>query len=223
MLYKLALIFPLRWRHNGHGSVSNHQPRDCFLNRLFRHRSKKTSKLRVTGLCAGNSPEAGEFPAQMASNAENASIWWRHHAQEMISATLTRRVLRYEMPIHVYISYKNFNTATQARCVINVDDCFLDWTSCIDSSPPGQNGRHFGDDIFLSENVSILIKILLKFIPNGPINNIPALVQIMAWRWPGDKPLSEPMPTCSLTHICGTARDELIVTKVKNLHHNGTF
>ena len=48
-------------------------------NRLFRHRSKKTSKLRVTGLCAGNSPEAGEFPPQMASNAENVSIWWRHH------------------------------------------------------------------------------------------------------------------------------------------------
>ena len=49
------------------------------LNRLFGHRSKKTSKLRVTGLCVGNSPETGEFPAQMASNAENVSIWWRHH------------------------------------------------------------------------------------------------------------------------------------------------
>ena len=47
---------------------------------LFRHRWKKTSKLRVTGLCEGNSPVTGEFPAQMASNAENASIWWRHHA-----------------------------------------------------------------------------------------------------------------------------------------------
>ena len=44
------------------------------LNRLFRRRSKKTSKLRVTGLCAGNSPGTGEFPAQMASNAENVSI-----------------------------------------------------------------------------------------------------------------------------------------------------
>ena len=46
---------------------------------LFRRRSKKTSKLCVTGLCAGNSPWTGEFPAQMASNAENVSIWWRHH------------------------------------------------------------------------------------------------------------------------------------------------
>ena len=72
----------LLWRHNGRGSVSNHQPYDCLLNRLFRRRSKKTTKLRVTGLCVGNSPGTGEFPAQMASNAENVSIWWRHHEQE---------------------------------------------------------------------------------------------------------------------------------------------
>ena len=71
---------PLQWRHNGRDSVSNHQPCDCLLNRLFRRRSKKTSKLRVSGLCVGNSPGTGEFPAQMASNAENVSIWWRHHA-----------------------------------------------------------------------------------------------------------------------------------------------
>ena len=71
---------PLRWRHNGHSGVSNHQPHHCLLNRLFECRSQKTSKLRVTGLCAGNSPGTGEFPAQMASNAENVSIWWRHHA-----------------------------------------------------------------------------------------------------------------------------------------------
>ena len=49
------------------------------LNRLFRRRSKKTSKLLVTGLCAGNSPGTGEFLAQTASNAENVSIWWRYH------------------------------------------------------------------------------------------------------------------------------------------------
>ena len=69
----------LRWRHNGHDSVSNHQHHDCLLNRLFRRRSKKTSKLRVTGRCVGNSPVTGEFPTQRASNAENISIWWRHH------------------------------------------------------------------------------------------------------------------------------------------------
>ena len=47
------IFCPLQWRHNGRDSVSNHQPHDCLLNRLFRRRSKKTSKLRVTGLCAG--------------------------------------------------------------------------------------------------------------------------------------------------------------------------
>ena len=69
----------LRWRHNELDNVSDHQPHDCLLNRLFGRRSKKTSKPRVTGLCAGNSPETGEFLAQMASSAENVSIWWRHH------------------------------------------------------------------------------------------------------------------------------------------------
>ena len=71
----------LQWRHNEPDGVSNHQPRNCLLNRLYRHRSKKTSKLRVTGLCEGNSPVIGEFPAQRASNAENVSIWWRHHVK----------------------------------------------------------------------------------------------------------------------------------------------
>ena len=80
----------LQWRHNEHDSVSNHQPHVCFFSRLFRHRSKKTSKLHVTGLCAGNSPEAGEFPAQMASNAENVSIWWRHHAFKWRGSMLTK-------------------------------------------------------------------------------------------------------------------------------------
>ena len=75
-----------QWRHNGRDSVSNHQPHDCLLNRLFRHSSMKTSKLRVTGLCAGNSPGTGEFPAQMASYEEYVSIWWRHHDQRQAKA-----------------------------------------------------------------------------------------------------------------------------------------
>ena len=70
---------PLLWRHNGLDGVSNHHPHHCLLSRLFGRRSKKTSKLCVSGLCAGNSPGTGEFPVQMASNAENVSIWWRHH------------------------------------------------------------------------------------------------------------------------------------------------
>ena len=68
----------LQWRPNERDDASNHKPHDCFLNGLFRRRSKKTSKLRVTGLCEGNSQVTGEFPEPWASNAENVSIWRRH-------------------------------------------------------------------------------------------------------------------------------------------------
>ena len=69
----------LQWRHNGRDGVSNHRRLGCLLNRVLRLRSKKISKLRVTGL-AGKSPVIGEFLAQGTSNAENVSIWWRHHS-----------------------------------------------------------------------------------------------------------------------------------------------
>ena len=96
---------PLQWRHNGRDSVSNHRPHDCLLNRLFRRRSRKTSKLRVTGLCAGNSPGTGEFPAQMASNAENISIGWRHHAlshwgQGKIAARLQTTIISFNWKLY---------------------------------------------------------------------------------------------------------------------------
>ena len=70
----------LQWRHNESDDISNYQPRDRFLNRSFRRGPKKTSNLRVTGFCVGNSPVTDEFPAQRASNAEDVSIWWHHHA-----------------------------------------------------------------------------------------------------------------------------------------------
>ena len=73
---------------------------------------------------------------------------------------------------------------------------------------PKHNGRHFADDIlkciFLNENAWIPIEISLKFVPKGPIDNIPALVKLMAWRRPGDKPLPEPMMVRLPTHICVT-------------------
>ena len=75
----VKFVLALQWRHNGCNSVSNHQPSECLLSCLIRRRSKKPSKLCVTGLCAGNSPETGEFPAQRASYVENVSIWWCHH------------------------------------------------------------------------------------------------------------------------------------------------
>ena len=68
------------------------------------------------------------------------------------------------------------------------------WPFCVNKMTTTTTGRHFANDIFkcifLNENVWIPVKISLKFVPKGPINNIPALIQIMAWHWPGNKPLS---------------------------------
>ena len=122
---------PLRWRHNGRDSVSNHKPQDCFLNRLFRHRSTKISKLRVTGLCAGNSPEAGEFPAQMASNAENVSIWWRHHGSSVIilkskiyknffSVVSLAKILYW---LHIWLSRQWRRSALNPYSMIKLNSC----------------------------------------------------------------------------------------------------
>ena len=94
-----------------------------------------------------------------------------------------------------------------AQKLFSCSDNFLDH-GYINTLRPRQNGRNFPDNIFewifLTENVWILIKISLTFVPQAPISNIPALVQIMAWRRPGDKPLSEPMLVSLLTHICVT-------------------
>ena len=158
-LLKQCLWYPLRWRHNGRDSVSYHQPHGCLLNRLIRRRSKKTSKLRVTGLCAGNSPGTGEFPAQMASNAKNVSIWWRHHAQDPCWSLI--------------------GSMTSDVCVRTM----ISWISCtclltnINTLRPTQDGCHFPNDIlkwiFLNENVWVSIKKSLKFVPRSPVNNIP--------------------------------------------------
>ena len=86
-------------------------------------------------------------------------------------------------------------------------------THSLNTLGPKQNGCHFADDtfkhIFLNENVRISIKISLKFVSKGPINKIPSLVQIMAWRQTGTKPLSEPMMVRLPTHICVTRPNPL--------------
>ena len=71
-------IMSLQWRHNVRDGVSNDQPHHCLLNSLFGRRSQKTSKFRVTGLCTGNSPGTGEFPARMASNADDVIMCHEH-------------------------------------------------------------------------------------------------------------------------------------------------
>ena len=84
-----------------------------------------------------------------------------------------------------------------------LEACF--WIYCINTLRQRQNGCHFVDDIFrwmfFNENVWILLKIPTQVVPKVQINNIPALVQIMAWCRPGDKPLSEPMMVTSRMHI----------------------
>ena len=89
---------------------------------------------------------------------------------------------------------------------------------------PRQIGRHFANDnfkcIFLNEDARKALEISLKFVPKVPINNIPALVQIMAWRRPGDKPLSEPMMVSLLTHICVTRPQWVnVITWAHFLHY----
>ena len=103
----------------------------------------------------------------------------------------------------------NFDKATFWRFNYVFITLCVSWWSSLDSYhiEAEKNGRHITDIlkcILSNENAWILIKISLKFVPMGPINNIPTLVQVMAWRRPGDKPSSEPMMFRLPTHICVT-------------------
>ena len=105
----------LQWRHNGRDGVSNHQPDHCLFNRLFRRISKKTPKLRVTGFCEGNSPVTGEFPAQRASNAENVSIWWRHHEIRVNVPNIITMLIYHEEFPQWDITYRSLMLAHQTK------------------------------------------------------------------------------------------------------------
>ena len=83
----------LQRRHNARDGVSDHRGLDYLHNRLFRRRSNKTPKFRVTGFCEGDSPVASEFPAQRANNAVKVSIWWRHHGTCIMSLKIIRSKL----------------------------------------------------------------------------------------------------------------------------------
>ena len=97
------------------------------------------------------------------------------------------------------------------------DGSHFSLATLVNTLKPSQNGRHFPDDIFkctfLNENAWISIKISLKFVPKGPMNKIPALVQIMAWHRSGDEPLSEPMMVSLLMHICVTGSQWVKIIK----------
>ena len=119
-------------------------------------------------------------------------LTWRYHEISLASLWRIHRVTEDEASLH--------GQSVMRRYFL----CCPPFTHL----PPGQNGRHFADDIFrcifMNEKLHILIEISLKFTHKGPIDNNPALVYIMAWRRIGDKPLSEPMLKDSLTHICDT-------------------
>ena len=92
-LWQVDKYTTLQWRHIGRDGVSNHQRFDCLFNRLLRRRSKTRQHQSSASLAfvRGNSPLTGEFPSQRASNAENVSIWWRHHERVSIAGAEERR------------------------------------------------------------------------------------------------------------------------------------
>ena len=113
---------------------------------------------------------------------------------------------RHQSTLHQYSHW--LSQMYWKKLLLKLYKCMKSGKPDINTLRPRQNGRHFADDtfnrIFVNENVGISINISLKFDPKGQINNIPALVQIMAWRRPGDKPLSGPVMVSLLTHICVT-------------------
>ena len=121
--------------------------------------------------------------------------------------------------------YHNNSSTTLLTVAVYPHDGISVWPLVLNTLRPRQNGRHFPDDIFkwisLNENVWISIKISLKFVPRGPISNIPSLVQIMAWCRPGDKPLSEAMMVSLPTHIC-VARPQWVneIDVTRSRYHN---
>ena len=127
-------------------------------------------------------------------------VFWRGYA--VLCIVLTKRIA----------CYRTKNTEIHAHngrfIVFCCGSVQTNYSLIFNTLRPEQNGRHFADVIFkrisMNENVWILIEISLKFVHKGPINNNPALVHIMAWRWPGDKPLSQPILFSLLTHICVT-------------------
>ena len=245
---------------------------------FFRRRWKKTSKLRVTGLCAGNSSMTCEFPTQMVSNAETGSIGWHHHAIDGMAGSVLpsshfgnswghflRQSLKFWCIFVPYMLFNiNFGLQYPENSLLNDFNtfrglkfflfnyfsfgiCINSWNNvlsplvylyyslhpmllqiswlgkmwlwrqqglfatqvrprCVTGSAFLQQisillthwGRDKMADVFqttFSNGFSYMkiyeFRLIFLFIPRGPFNNIPALIQIMAWRRPGGKPLSE--------------------------------
>ena len=184
----LCVIYVMEDHANGRDGVSNHQSHNCLCNRLFRRRSKKTSKLGVTGLCAGNSPVTGEFPTQRASYAKNATIWWCHHIVWTIwtpMSTVPKKAVKFNHSLTIsfcshhlicclYLKNPPTYPIENTRIHPTFNSTFF-WmsfsTQAFKTLRQRQNGHHFADEIFQSiffnENGCIFIQIPLQFIPNG--------------------------------------------------------
>ena len=141
-------------------------------------------------------------------------FWFKFHLKcsPRVKLTIFQHWLRWWLSTEQVASHyleptmAQFTDTYTLFCLNELRSGWDEWVIKFNTLRPRQNGRRFADDtfkrIFWNENVRILIKFSLKFVPKGPINNIPALVQIMAWRRPGDKPLSKPIMVSLPTHIC---------------------
>ena len=142
----------------------------------------------LLALCEGNPSVTGKFPSQRANNKE----------------LLYSVFIRLNKLLNKQSSFCWFVIICHVSIQCNAKLLFL--YCAFNTLGPSQIGRHIADDIFrciyLNENLWISIKISLKFVLKGQINNIPVLVQIMAWRRPGDKPLCEAMMVNLPTHMC---------------------
>ena len=150
--------------------------------------------------------------SSMAKNPQSTGVktWriWVYCAQFWFCFTTICQKqyrLRNVTPATAHVADRRFHALVT---LYEPNGCIRSTMPYINTLRPRQDGRHFADDIFtcifFKENCCILIKFSLKYVRKGPIDNNPALVQIMAWRRPGDKPLSEPMMVSLLTHICVT-------------------
>ena len=142
-------------------------------------------------------------------------LWSLNEFNEINNILGTNLKVKYQNNVFWVTFYKRLTPRIKTFSWNVVSDC--EWChhvysatrSVLNILKPRQNGRHFPDDIskciFVNENVWISLKTWVTFVPKVRLNNIPSLVQIMAWRRPGDKPLSEPMVVSLLTHVCVSA------------------
>ena len=157
----------------------------------------------VIFLGMGSTQQSGTKPNSVAKIC--LPIWFctRLLSQRECNSNLTK----IERPFVLHHEVR-FQLPVASQCQEMRENGFLYFLNTL---MPRQNGRHLADNIFrcifLNENIWISIKVSLKFVPKGPIDNFPAVVQIMVWRRSSEKPLSELMLVSLLTHLC-TARPQ---------------